>query len=130
MIDRVAERSKQEGLEQSRLPAFTDEEVEYIKGTSDFFALNTYTSSMVTWNDDWPLEESSYDADISVATYKDPSWNSTASDWLKVVPWGTRKLLNWVDQHYNHPEIIITENGCSDHGILEDDERINYYAVC
>ncbi|KAJ3649784.1 hypothetical protein Zmor_021507 [Zophobas morio] len=127
MIDRIAERSQREGFEQSRLPAFTPEEVNYIKGTYDFFALNTYTTTMVQWSDDWEIGTPGYDADISVTTWQDSSWNSSASGWLKVVPWGTRKLLNWIDQTYNHPEIVITENGFSDHGELEDGGRVNYY---
>lgn len=128
MIDRIAARSAQEGFAQSRLPAFTQEEVDYIKGTYDFFSLNTYTTSLSQWSDDYPIGNPGYDADISVTTYQDGSWNSSASDWLKVVPWGTRKLLNWIDQTYNHPEIVITENGFSDHGELDDQGRINYYA--
>jgi beta-glucosidase/6-phospho-beta-glucosidase/beta-galactosidase len=128
MIDRIAERSQQEGFPRSRLPEFTPEEVEYIKGTYDFFALNTYTTSLVKWSDDYPIGTPSWDADGSVTVYQDSSWNSSASGWLKVVPWGTRKLLNWIDQTYDHPEIVITENGYSDHGELDDQDRINYYS--
>ncbi|CAH2019584.1 unnamed protein product [Acanthoscelides obtectus] len=41
---------------------------------------------------------------------------------------GMRKLLNWLKNTYNNPEIVITENGLSDNtGTLEDDHRINYY---
>lgn len=41
MIDRIANRSALEGLARSRLPEFTQEEIDYINGTHDFFALNT-----------------------------------------------------------------------------------------
>jgi len=41
MIDRIANRSALEGLSRSRLPEFTQEEIDYINGTHDFFALNT-----------------------------------------------------------------------------------------
>ena len=33
------------------------------------------------------------------------------SEWLRVVPWGLRKLLVWIDQRYNHPDIYVLENG-------------------
>jgi hypothetical protein len=40
MIDRIDERSAAQGYAVSRLPKFTDEEIEYIKGTHDFVAVN------------------------------------------------------------------------------------------
>jgi beta-glucosidase len=30
-----------------------------------------------------------------------------------IVPWGCRKLLEWIDARYAGPEIVITENGAS-----------------
>jgi len=40
-----------------------------------------------------------------------------------------RALLNFVKTEYNNPEIIVTENGVSDHtGSLQDDFRIRYYS--
>lgn len=50
-----------------------------------------------------------------------------ASEWLYVVPWGLRKLLNWIRTTYNNPVVYITENGFSDHGQLDDSDRIDYY---
>jgi beta-glucosidase len=52
MIDRIADRRQKEGFSKSRLPEFTPEEVDYIKGTFDF------------GNPGW-------DADTSVTTYQD-----------------------------------------------------------
>jgi lactase-phlorizin hydrolase len=47
---------------------------------------------------------------------------------LKVTPWGLRKALNWVRNHYGNVPIYITENGVSDkNGSLQDDHRIYYY---
>lgn len=40
VISRVASRSLAEGRSQSRLPQFTEEEVEYIKGTFDWVGIN------------------------------------------------------------------------------------------
>ncbi len=34
-----------------------------------------------------------------------------ASEWLYVVPWGIRKVLNYIAQRYNNPPIYVTENG-------------------
>ncbi|KAJ3649795.1 hypothetical protein Zmor_021516 [Zophobas morio] len=126
MIDRIAERSQKEGFSKSRLPEFSAEEVDYIRGTFDFLSLNTYTTNLAKWTTDHEIGTPGYYADLSVSTYQDPSWNGSA--WIKVVPWGLRKLLNWIDQTYDHPEIVITENGYADDGRLDDPDRINYYA--
>lgn len=34
-----------------------------------------------------------------------------ASEWLYVVPWGLRKVLNYIAKTYNNPPIYVTENG-------------------
>lgn len=46
-----------------------------------------------------------------------------------MVPWGIRKLVNWVSKTYNNPEIFITENGVSDRGGIEDENRTSFYRV-
>ena len=54
--------------------------------------------------------------------------------WLFNTPWALRKLLNWVKEHYNDPEIIITENGfavddeneLTVEEALNDEKRVNY----
>lgn len=52
----------------------------------------------------------------------------SGSDWLKVVPYGMRKILNWIKKEYPNTSVIITENGVSDqNGSLVDTWRINYY---
>ncbi|XP_018564647.1 myrosinase 1 isoform X2 [Anoplophora glabripennis] len=108
VIDRIAERSELEGFSSSRLPAFTDEEIVYIK--------------------DAPIGDPSYDNDISVLTWRQPEWPSGSADWFAVVPWGMRRLLVWLKKTYGDVEIIITENGLSDNtGIMEDDHRVSYY---
>lgn len=35
-------------------------------------------------------------------------------------------LIRWIKREYNNPVVFITENGWSDRGELEDDERIEY----
>jgi len=48
---------------------------------------------------------------------------------FQVVPWGFRKLLNWIAKEYNNPPVLIAENGFSDHGELNDRDRVNYLIV-
>ncbi len=51
-----------------------------------------------------------------------------ASIWLKVAPFGIRRLVNWITKTYGaHWDIYITENGYSDFlGNLDDLQRIYY----
>ena len=52
----------------------------------------------------------------------------SGSSWLRVAPFGVRKLLNWINDNFNPDEIIITENGFSDlQGNVDDIQRIYYY---
>ena len=45
----VAQKSQAGGLNESRLPSFTEDEKKMIKGTHDFFAYNTYSTYLVEY---------------------------------------------------------------------------------
>ncbi|XP_021923731.1 lactase-phlorizin hydrolase-like isoform X2 [Zootermopsis nevadensis] len=94
------------------------------KGTSDFFGLNHYTTNLA--RSGAVGETPSLIRDAGVQMILDPSWPSSASAWLKVVPWGFRKLLVWIAKEYNNPPVYVTENGFSDHGELRDTNRTKY----
>ncbi|KAG5889223.1 hypothetical protein JTB14_018646 [Gonioctena quinquepunctata] len=129
MKSRVGDRSRREGREKSRLPEFTEEEKAFIKGTHDFFALNTYTSFLVESMADPGIQDPpSRWGDIGVHNFQPDTWENTTveQDWFKVAPWGMRALLKWIKNHYSDPEIIVTENGLCDYGTLEDDRRVAY----
>ncbi|KAM6460587.1 lactase/phlorizin hydrolase [Liasis olivaceus] len=111
----------------SRLPEFTESEKQRIKGTYDFFGLNHYTTILAS-NLYFPPGVTSYDADRGVASIADRSWLGSGSFWLKVTPFGFRRLLKWIKEEYNNPPIYVTENGISerkDRG-LNDTWRIHY----
>lgn len=119
-----------------RLPTFTDEEKQLVKGSSDFFGLNHYTTLLVADATGQDLQDDvkgngGISEDQEVKLSADPSWNKTAMQW-NIVPWGCQKLLEWIDKRYNHPEIVITENGCAFNdklvnGKVEDTDRVNFY---
>jgi len=48
---------------------------------------------------------------------------------LQVVPWGFRKLLNWIAKEYNNPPVLVIENGFPDKGELNDRDRVYYHTV-
>nr|XP_023020548.1 myrosinase 1-like isoform X1 [Leptinotarsa decemlineata]XP_023020549.1 myrosinase 1-like isoform X2 [Leptinotarsa decemlineata] len=129
MKTRVAERSKREGRPKSRLPEFTEEEKAFIKGTHDYFAMNTYTSYLVESIPDPGIQDPPTRwSDIGVNNFQPDTWENTTmeQDWFKIAPWGMRTLLKWIKYHYSNPEIIVTENGVCDYGDMEDDKRISY----
>lgn len=128
MKERISSRSKEQGFKTSRLPSFTEEEKSRIKGTCDFFGLNHYTTHLVK-HLDYPtgFNIPSLSDDVGAKTHQPVDWPQGASSWLKVVPWGFRKMLNWISDNYGSPEIIVFENGFSDKGGVEDENRVNYY---
>ncbi|KAM9235811.1 lactase/phlorizin hydrolase [Leptosomus discolor] len=128
MKRRIRERSLAQGLSQSRLPEFTESEKQRIKGTYDYFGLNHYTT-VLTYNINYPAGVLSYDSDRGVASVTDRSWLNSGSFWLKVTPFGFRKLLRWIKEEYNNPPIYVTENGISERGAFDfnDTWRTHYY---
>ena len=122
-----------------------------LSGTSDFFGLNHYTTELAEYG--VFTGETSYDKDQDLFKTQDPAWPSSAANWLKVikffsikikninvfdwvnlkhkvVPWGFRKVLNWIKTEYNNKRLIVTENGFADIGGVDDVDRSNYYTVC
>ncbi|NWU93151.1 LPH hydrolase, partial [Upupa epops] len=128
MKRRIQERSLAQGLSQSRLPEFTESEKRRIRGTYDYFGLNHYTT-VLTYKINYPTGILSYDSDRGVASVTDRSWLSSGSLWLKVTPFGFRKLLRWIKEEYNDPPIYVTENGISERAdfTFNDTWRIHYY---
>ncbi|XP_004520230.1 myrosinase 1 [Ceratitis capitata] len=129
MFDRIHNLSKEQGFTRSRLPEFTADEIRRIRGTADFFGLNSYTTKRVTKNDhnnskNFPVP--SFSHDMGVVEDQDPNWTGSGSSWLKVVPKGMYNLIMWIVREYNNPPIIVTENGVSDNGGLADYGRVDY----
>lgn len=125
--ERVQDVSRKEGYLRSRLPVFSREEIDYIQGTYDFIGFNCYSSHLVEDAEEDTSGRTSFYKDVRIKMYQDKSWERGKSIWLGVYPEGTRKVLKWVKKNYDDPEIIITENGFSDDGELNDVKRIKFY---
>ncbi|XP_062079576.1 vicianin hydrolase-like [Humulus lupulus] len=102
----------------NRLPKFTEAESKLLKGCIDFLGLNYYTAN---YAESAPLTSTrnlSYvgDRQATLTTDKNgiPIGTPTALGWLFIYPQGIRKLLLHIKDHYNNPEIYITENGLAD----------------
>ncbi|MEQ2260364.1 hypothetical protein XENORESO_014862, partial [Xenotaenia resolanae] len=97
MKDFVGRKSVQQGLGTSRLPTFSPQEKSYIKGTCDFLGIGHFTTRYITHRNDPPGRSSnSYFTDRDLAELVDPRWPDPGSEWLYSVPWGFRRLLNFV----------------------------------
>uniref|UniRef100_A0A2H1WZM4 SFRICE_030583 n=1 Tax=Spodoptera frugiperda TaxID=7108 RepID=A0A2H1WZM4_SPOFR len=95
----VAKASKKQGFRESRLPAFTEEEIELVRGTYDFFAMNHYTSRLVrTAEPDEDVVKTMFtyvpDADLVLDT--DPAWTYGYSE---AMPVSRLRLLGSVLEH-------------------------------
>ncbi len=102
---------------QERLPVFSKEEQAKLKGSSDFFGLNHYTTMLAENANGEVLKQEVYGnggiaEDQNVNLSVDPQWDKTSMNWA-IVPWGCRKLLEWISNRYDNPIIYITENGCA-----------------
>ncbi|KAI8433071.1 hypothetical protein MSG28_013929 [Choristoneura fumiferana] len=127
----IAEKSKKEGYSRSRLPSFTQEEIELIRGSYDFYGLNHYTTRTIR-----PLAAGEAAgvflvqgiSELGVTCGGRPEWPSTASEWFLVNPRGLRDTMLYLKQQYGDLRILITENGYSDSGAeLDDEPRARYY---
>lgn len=121
-VDRL---STEQGYPWSRLPEMTQETIEYIKGTSDFLGLNYYTSRIAEAMETPNTYPIIYD-DSQAKITEDAAWPRAKSTWLFSYPEGLRDILIWISKNYNGVETIITENGWSDDGELQDDNRVEY----
>ncbi|RZC83661.1 hypothetical protein C5167_046447 [Papaver somniferum] len=123
-----------------RLPKFTKDESEMVKGSFDFIGLNYYTGYyaqhvMNANNDINPSYTTDAQANQTSERNGVPIGPKSGSAWLHMYPQGLRSLLRYTKRKYKNPIIYITENGISEKNdpslslkdALKDDLRISYY---
>ncbi|KAJ8509392.1 hypothetical protein ONZ45_g8418 [Pleurotus djamor] len=131
-----------------RLPQFTTDELEVVKGSSDFFGMNTYTTQIVQHGGTDELNGK------VITSFKRPDGTELGTQaqvpWLQTYAPGFRSLLNYVYQvrailsylfaglnllqTYQKP-IYVTENGFAVKGendlaieaAIHDHDRVEYY---
>ncbi|CDO77449.1 Glycoside Hydrolase Family 1 protein [Trametes cinnabarina] len=107
-----------------RLPSFTPEDLAVVKGSSDFYGMNTYTTNLCKAGGD---DEFQGKAEYTF-TRPDGSQLGTQD------PEGFRQLLNYLWKRYKHP-IYVTENGFAVKDedampveqALADHDRVQYF---
>ncbi|KAJ6662348.1 hypothetical protein lerEdw1_012512 [Lerista edwardsae] len=124
--DVMRQRSHQRnvlGSHDLQLPYFSEQERKLISGSFDFFALSHYTTVLVNSENDNPK---AYDYHLQVQRLNDITWLRSPRR-TPVVPWGLRKILNWVKNKYGDVPIYILASGIDDDpNAIEDKLRIYY----
>ncbi|KAG1809566.1 glycoside hydrolase family 1 protein [Suillus subaureus] len=117
---------------QERLPEFTPEELKVVKGSSDFYGMNTYTTNLCRDGGDDEFQG------LVEYTFIRPDGTQLGTQahcaWLQDYPQGFRDLLNYIWKRYKLP-IYVTENGFAvkdEHSkpieeALQDSDRVNYF---
>lgn len=91
----------------------------------DFLGLNHYSTDLIEPGfEDRPDWWGDRDVRASVSD----EWEGSVSG-KHIVPWGMRRLLNWIKETYGNPDLYITENGYADreNGTTEDETRTRFY---
>ncbi|XP_077215392.1 beta-glucosidase 12-like [Tasmannia lanceolata] len=123
----------------NRLPKFSKEQSDMVKGSYDFIGMNYYTANYATNIPQSNAINISYFTDSLASLSGErngvPIGPQAASTWLYVYPRGIRDLLLYVKRRYKNPVIYITENGIDEFNngnltleqALQDDMRIDYH---
>ncbi|XP_050670537.1 myrosinase 1-like isoform X1 [Leptidea sinapis] len=132
MKKRIGELSEKQGFLRSRLPEMSQEEIDYVRGTSDLFGLNHYSTYFSYRNVSTEQYYSqilgpSFNSDSGALTYQLPEWRIGESPITMYVPWGFYNLLTYIRNEYDNIPVFITENGMATHGGLIDNDRVTYY---
>lgn len=115
----------------AQLPEFTEVEKQLLKGSADFLGLSHYTSRLISKaHQDTCIP--SYDTIGGFSQHVDPTWPQTASPWIRVVPWGVRRLLRFVSLEYTRGKvpIYLAGNGMpigDGEDLLHDSSRVTYF---
>ncbi|CAK7331827.1 unnamed protein product [Dovyalis caffra] len=124
----------------SRLPKFTKEQSEMLKGSLDFLGLNYYTANYaesvplkatganLSYNDDKRVNQTAEKNGVPIGT-------PTDLNWLFVYPRGIEDVLLYIKDNYKNPPVYITENGIAENAsrplavALKDSWRIRYHSA-
>jgi beta-glucosidase len=121
----------------NRLPKFTEEQSELLKGSHDFIGINYYSTFYVISN---PASNSllkSYNTDSKANLTGEHNGiqlpKPFASSFINIYPPGIRDLMLYTKSSYKNPVIYITENGVHELNnktlpdVLNDEIRVSYH---
>ncbi|XP_071682646.1 beta-glucosidase 12-like [Lolium perenne] len=127
----------------NRLPQFTKEQSELVKGSFDFIGMNYYTANYAANLPPSDDLKKSYntDAQANLTGVRNgvpigPQAGTTpGTSWLYVYPQGFRDLMLYIKENYGNPTVYVTENGIGEPNnksltiqqALKDHARIDYH---
>ena len=97
MISQISNNSIQEGRPWSRLPTFSKDWIDTIRGSADFLGLNYYSSRFIEMSEQPAGPNPSLERDRGMNEIIKPEWKASASDWLYSVPQGLGDILRLFD---------------------------------
>uniref|UniRef100_A0AC35TXS6 Beta-glucosidase n=1 Tax=Rhabditophanes sp. KR3021 TaxID=114890 RepID=A0AC35TXS6_9BILA len=132
VIEKMEEWRKKERTEESRLNLLTKEEVERIKGTSDYLGLNYYVTFEVAKIDKVDEMTGDFEKDVGVTLSMNDKWSYVGDrngNEQPYYPEGLTQILLYIKEHLGNTPVLILENGCMDDEKegLEDISRINFF---
>ncbi|KAK1683801.1 hypothetical protein QYE76_044649 [Lolium multiflorum] len=127
----------------NRLPQFTKEQSELVKGSFDFIGMNYYTANYAANLPPSDDLKKSYNTDAQAnltgvrngVPIGPQAGTSPGTSWLYVYPQGFRDLLLYIKENYGNPTVYVTENGVGEPNnksltiqqALKDHARIDYH---
>ncbi|XP_021203635.1 myrosinase 1 isoform X1 [Bombyx mori] len=129
VVELLKNISSKEGFPRSRLPPLSKHEVEFIRGTNDFFGLNYYTSRTVrrAKAGEKRPEYLGNLPEFNAIFESYPNSTATYPEEYSSYPEGLRAFIAWVTKNYGVQDILITENGYTSYkDDLNDFDRITY----
>ncbi|PIA61389.1 hypothetical protein AQUCO_00300730v1 [Aquilegia coerulea] len=114
----------------SKIPTFTLQQSELVKGSFDFLSLNYYTIIHIMDDPD-SLKLKERDVYMDMALKRLDSWDGESNGEFPIDPLGLQHVLEHFKQIYGNPPIYVHENGqrTLHNASLNDAPRIKYLAA-
>lgn len=103
MKGRIASKSAEQGFPESRLPTLTQDEIDYIRGSADFYGLNAYATYSSYRNGSKPgySDHHGSDYNILLGKYEVPSYADDVNACITVMPEHKPSMFMTVSYFFN-----------------------------
>jgi len=125
-----------------RLPTFSTEQSQQLKGSYDLFMLNHYSSQLVTdcdsnsslvpcdelplgWYRDLAVDQSRFPQGARLSSINEEGQRNCG--WFSGYPKGYYEVIQWMHQTDPDTEILLTENGWCGNSTVDNEDQVWYY---